>query len=542
MYNKTFTPKATEMALGVSEKEGIYVEIVDINDVVIGDLILIPLKTGGYLFSSTGQPLDSPVFKVMSKEISEGAFVLELQVMEVLAPYSLFHGEKSDHNKVLKALEVGPAVVREASVPWLIYTLPEGEEVERITIDEITLTGTIEVDPKKDRQNRCPNPVFGSVKLKEPVASAKFLLSHRPHNGVLELDEDAGTWIYLCTIGKERNDHFEITIWDSETGAYGVQVIHIWGKCNAVTRITGTVDLAEGATVSLTGLEDRFLQITGTVGLAADAMVSISGVDIHNGAFVVELTGLEEGYLPITGTVGLAADATVSISGVDIHDGAFVVELTGLEEGYLPITGTVNLAADATVSISGVNTHDGALVVELTGIKEPIDVTLKSIPLTAETIQLEITGDTLFLPASNYRRQFIPLTEAYPVNDLSAYTYLILIENLDQIDNVSFVVVEELEYTIGDNTYFAHTSNQSPEHLLPNEEPYTIRLYNPTPDPDAISSRVSILAQIEELTYRDNASYQSPALVTHDIDFEVEISAAAYLILKREDTTDDEEG
>jgi len=392
------------------------VDIVDVSEIEIGDLIRIPLEMGGYLFASTGQSMDSPVFKVMNKTDSGVDIELELQVMAVLAPYSLFYSEKSDHNKVLKALEVGPAVIREALVPWLVHTLPADDVVERITIAEISETGTIEVDPKKDRQNRCPNPIFGSVKLKQPVASAKFFLSHRPHNGVLELDEDAGTWIYLCTIGKDRNDHFEITIWDPETGAYEVQVVHIWGKCNAVTQVTGTVDLAEGATV-----------------------------------------------------------------------------------------------------------------------------TLKPIPLTTETVQLEITDDTLFLPASNYRRQFTPLTVAYPITDISSYTYLILINNLDHLTNVSFVVIEELEYSIGTETYFAYTTNQSPEHLLPNVDPYVLRLYNPTPDPDAISTRVSILAQIEELTYRDNASYQAPALVTNDVDFEVEISAAAYLILKREDIVEIEE-
>ena len=663
-----FVPKYGEIFLGTSKKkEGIYVDIVDISEVGIGDLIRIPLEEGGYFFASTGQSMDSPVFKVMSKTDSGDDVELELQVMEVLAPYSLFYGEKSDHNKVLKALEVGPAVIRQVSVPWLIYTLSTDDVVERIAIDEISETGTIEVNSKKDRQNRCPNPVFGSIKLKEPIASAKFLLSHRPHNGVLELDEDAGTWIYLCTIGKDRNDHFEITIWDVETGAYAVQVVHIWGKCNAITRVTGVVDLAEGAIVSLsgieayhgalpvtgtitlsgdeikvkidpnstvsltglenagvlfveltgleggylpitgtvdlaadatvsisglnthdgaffveltgleggylpitgtvgldadatvsisglnthdgaffvelTGLQEGYLPITGTVGLDADATVSISGLNTHDGAFFVELTGLEDGYLPITGTVNLAADATVSISGVDVHDGAFFVELTGLQEGYLPITGTVNLATDATITISGVNTHDGALIVELTGIKEPIDVTLKPIPLTAETVQLEtLGGDTIFLPASNYRRQFTPLTTGHPISGLSSYTYLILINNLDQLSNVSFVVIEELEYTIGTNNYFAYTTNQSPEHLLPNVDPYAIRLSNSTPDPDAISSRVSILAQIEELTYRDNASYKQPALVTHDVELEVEISAEAYLILKREDIIDIGEG
>ena len=339
----------------------------------------------------------------------------------------------------------------------------------------------------------------------------------------------------------------------------GALSVALTGLQDGLLPITGSV--------SLDGLGDGALPITGTVTLETDTTITLSGmvdgsfpvylsgIDSLDGNLFVQLSGLQDGRLPVTGIVGLDPDATVAISGVETFDGSLSVALSGLQDGLLPITGIVGLDANAAVSLSGLPLHedgslavsltplvDGLLAVQISGtptvlLEEPIDVYLRPVPVTVQTIPLTVLKDevteTVDLVASNYRQKLTPLTEGFDVRGLSTYTYLVMIEDLFGLENISFVVVEELAYEVEGLKYYTYTHNRSPEHLLPFNG--ALRLQVTMPDPDAIESRLALMAQIEDLKYRDNASYRHPALVVHEYEMPIQIEAKAYLIVKSEE-------
>ena len=377
-------------------------------EINLDDLIMISNDDNEYMFIEAAG-IRTPVFKVKNIDMVGDDYELTLRPMEVFFPESLYRILSGDE-KILKALFDKFAAAKEIDPSAdFTYLISAVATVTLLEISEINSDATWKVEQRVDRVNRCPNPTFGSVEITDPPANLEVILTHGPHNGEIEFGPSPFQWTYLCWVGKSRNDHFEITIWDAASGVWATQVVHIWDHCKK----------------------------------------------------------------------------------------------------------------SKTLNVNVIN-------------ENPIDTYSRPIPLTTEVMQVSILDDPITLKASNYKQILTPITEVVDVSNYNSYTYLIQIEDLYGLENVSFIAVEELGYDLGEQTpSFTYTSNQSPAHLLP--FPGLIRLQNSNPDPDAISSRVCLMAKIEDLQYRDNASYQQPALVAHDLELEIEITATVQLLAKAEE-------
>ena len=393
----------------------------DISLVQLDDLIMIPQGVNAYMFLEIAG-IRTPVFKVKNIDVTGGDYDLTLRPMEILFPEPLYR-ILSGNEKILKAILDKYATAKELDqVTDFTQLITSGTLVTSPEISEVSSVATWEIAEHVDRVNRCPNPTFGTIKVTNPPVNLEVIVTHKPHNGVIEFEPTPFQWTYLCWVGKSRNDHFEITIWDADSGVWATQVVHIWDHCQKPK----TLD-----------------------------------VNITNEVINVELEG-------------------------------------------------------------------------------PIDTIIRPIPLTTEVIPVTVLKEPITVKASNYQRILTPITEAVDVRLYNTYTYLIQIEDLYDLDHVSFIAVEELGYDLdGETLSWTYTDNQSPGHLLPFSG--LIRLQNLTPDPDSVGSRISIMARIEDLKYRDNASYQQPTLVAHDMELEIEIIATVKLLAKTEDIPEEEE-
>lgn len=462
----------------------------------VNDLVMISNCRRTYLFVNYDiDRNESPVFKVISRKVEYGELCLELRVLKVIYPQSLFNSD-NDRANMLRAIHEGLAVLKETEV-IIRFSIGRTHQIEPVNLKVVLKVNPIETKECVKINGDWEEGIVSRFMLeKRPNQRYQYFISRKPDKGKLDIDGRTGDWRYIGNNQDNEKDSFELTVWDG-LGGWATQKVVLQCKQSV------PIDEVKILNTSLPVLVDQPLQDYVDVPLVNSSDVNILNIVQNRANPQIELTPstiLSESLsnpIEISGVGDLVSGAAIEISEIPLVDLSPSMILSESLSSPIEVSGVDDLVSGAAVGISCIS------LVELTSstilslnLSDPIEVNgvLDLVPRAMVAINgtptilleepVEITGtiNTVNLEQTFYEPELSPQTiqvaasgggerVLYDVSQASREAFFIHLVNQNASVTVSLFISptinEDYYYTIGPSAVL--DSNQVNYLLVPEQ-------------------------------------------------------------------------